>query len=88
MSPNLTCQPVRISTGSEDENGTLIFVEGSLVAVAVRLDDAVHQDMRGRYFLEAGFGHCAVTPGPVFASPDDLTAWVLERGDKHVRRSA
>ena len=39
----LTFRPVRIATGSEDEDGCLVFNEDHLIAVPVRLSD-LHGD--------------------------------------------
>ena len=59
-------QAVQIRTGCEDKEGRLVFVTGELVAVLVRLDDEVHGDDRGRWFLEAGFGPLDEKPDPFF----------------------
>ena len=52
----LTFRPIRIATGSEDEDGCLVFNEDHLIAVLVRLSD-LHGDAEGKWFLEAAFGH-------------------------------
>lgn len=52
----ITFQPVRVRTGSNDNEGRLAFVQGELVAVLVRLEDEAHGEARGRWFVEASFG--------------------------------
>jgi hypothetical protein len=40
----VTLQPVLVETGTQDEEGRLVFVDGRLVAVLVLLSDA-HEDV-------------------------------------------
>jgi hypothetical protein len=51
----LDFRPVRVATGSDDEDGLLAFAGDRLVAVLVRLSE-MHDDMAGLWFLEASFG--------------------------------
>lgn len=76
MSPPLTLRPVLVETGSADEDGCLVFAHDRLVAVLVRLSAAAHPDeaLRGRWFLEAGFGPCAVQTSDVFPALADAEA--------------
>jgi len=44
---------------------------------AARLDGDAHEpEFKGRWHLEAGFGHCDVPGTPVFATLDEAGAWV------------
>jgi hypothetical protein len=52
---NLDFRPVRVATGSDDEEGLLAFAGERLVAVLVRLSN-LHDDMAGSWFVEASFG--------------------------------
>ncbi|MEF2073299.1 hypothetical protein [Consotaella aegiceratis] len=72
---DLTLKPVKVETGSPDEDGLLVFDEGRLVAVLVRLDSDVHEDNRGKWFLEAGFNGLA-WDGQVFDSLGDAGDWI------------
>jgi len=57
MKPIITRQKVRIATGSADEDGWLLFADGSLVAVLVHLSEPSHGALRGTWFIEWGVGH-------------------------------
>jgi hypothetical protein len=71
--------PVRVLTGSADEEGFLVVVNGGLAGVLVRLSAAVHEgDAVGRWFLEAAFGRCAGN-APTFASLECADRWFRER---------
>lgn len=50
----LKLEPVLVQTGSDDEEGLLVFADSRLVAVLVRLSD--QHDESGYWFLEAAFG--------------------------------
>jgi hypothetical protein len=77
--PTLTLQPVEVMTGSHDQDGRLVFADGQLAAVLVHLDDPVHEDERGGWFLEVGFGPCSRSHQPVFGSLEDAETWVQEQ---------
>ena len=72
-------QDISVDTQSEDEQGCLLFSEGKLVAVLVRLANHVHGADHGAWYLEAGFGRCATMMPPVFPTMDDAEAWVLRQ---------
>ena len=73
---SLQLQPVRIATGSHDQESELVFAEGLLVAVLVRLSDE-HGDDAGLWFLEAGFGRAAPPPqSPKFTDLDEALDWI------------
>jgi len=81
--PHLALQPAKIATGSPDHDGFLVFADDVLVAVFVRLEDEAHGDLRGHWFLEAGFGRCNLSPQhPAFGSPSEAQNWVLNRLSK------
>jgi hypothetical protein len=75
----LAAQPISVLTGSDDREGRLVLVNGDLVAVLVRLDGPVHENQRGGWFLEAGFGPCSGPPQPVFDSLAEAQVWVSMR---------
>ncbi len=76
MSPVITVQPVQIDTGTRDREGMLVFANGLLVAVLVRLADKLHGNARGGWFLEAGFGPCSTIKAPVFADLAGAEDWI------------
>lgn len=71
-------QPVRVDTGGADEDGRLVFRDGKLAAVLVRLSDG-HGDAAGRWFLERGFGRLDVPWHPSFDGVGAALDWVRER---------
>lgn len=82
MPPALTYRPVRVATGSDDEDGRLVLADGRLVAVLVHLAGEEHEELRGGWFLEAGFGSCAVPAPDVFPTIEDAEAWIGEQLSK------
>ena len=74
----LRLQPVQVATGSYDVDGQLVFADGFLVAVLVRLSDD-HDDLAGMWFLEAGFGRVVTTALPLFADIDKAQSWIEQR---------
>ena len=75
---SLFLQPVQVATGSDDHESRLVFSDGFLVAVLVRLS-AQHEDGAGRWFLEAGFGPLDDPRAPVFVDLDAAQAWIRDR---------
>jgi hypothetical protein len=73
----LSLQPVRVATGSADEEGRLVLAEGQLVAVLTRLS-AQHGELAGRWFLEAGFGRLDGPAHPSFADLAAAQAWIAQ----------
>ena len=47
MAPRVLVRPVRVATGSGDEDGRLVLADGMLVAVLVRLEDPAHGELVG-----------------------------------------
>ncbi|MCJ2069679.1 hypothetical protein MKK75_12915, partial [Methylobacterium sp. J-030] len=66
---------VHVATGSDDTDGQLVFADGFLVAVLVRLSEQ-HDAFAGMWFLEAGFGLTAVRSAPLFANLDAAQDWI------------
>ena len=71
----ITLQATRVGTGTDDREGNLIFRDGELLAVVVRLEDPMHGDLAGKWHLEAGFGPCD-GPGRLFENLDAAVDWV------------
>ena len=71
----LSFQPVNVDTGMEDENGLLIFRDGKLIAVAVRLESNSHAEMCGRWNIEAVFDGTR-PPRLTFDTLDELAGWL------------
>lgn len=86
MAPHIMCQTTRIPATRSGvvEEGFLVFADDTLMAVVIRLDrtlDEELEDLRGRWYLETGYGACTIGPGvdQLFRSPDEAQRWVLER---------
>lgn len=77
---SLHLQPVPIATDSNDAESQLVFAEGFLVAVLVRLSDD-HGDEAGMWFLEAGFGRVDDPSQPKFADLGEAQEWIQRRLD-------
>ncbi|KQQ13696.1 hypothetical protein ASF56_24465 [Methylobacterium sp. Leaf122] len=75
---NLRLQPVQVATGSDDQESQLVFHEGFLVAVLVRLSDEHGADI-GKWFLETGFGRVDDPNPPIFADLDEAQAWITSQ---------
>jgi hypothetical protein len=75
---SLHLQPVQVATGSDDSESYLVFSDGFLVAVLVRLSDQ-HEEEAGMWFLEAGFGLISGPEVPPFVNLDAAQAWIVQR---------
>lgn len=75
---SITLQPVRVATGSADEEGCLVFADARLIALLVRLSEQ-HENFAGHWFLEAGFGRLDGTEHPIFPDIEAATVWLDER---------
>ncbi|GJD89296.1 MULTISPECIES: hypothetical protein [Methylobacterium] len=75
---SLRLQPVRVETGSGDEDGRLVFRDDALIALLVRLSDN-HDADSGKWFLEAGFGCVAQERNPLFEDLEQAQAWFATR---------
>ncbi len=71
----ITLQPIRVRTGSEDTEGRLALADGELVAVFVRLDDEIHGEDQGRWFLETAYGSLQRTMPLLFGSLAEAEEW-------------
>ena len=75
---SLTTQSVRVETGSPDEEGCLVFSEGKLVAVLVRLSEE-QGVYAGQWYVEKGFGGLDGPKHPTFADMDAAQSWVRRK---------
>ena len=80
---SLRLQPVQVATGSYDTEGQLVFADGFLAAVLVRLS-GFHEDLAGMWFLEAAFGSVDTVTRPTFSDLDEAQTWIEQR----LRRTA
>ena len=69
-------QPIKVATGSADEEGRLVLHEGKLIAVLVRLDDSGHGPALGQWSLEAGFNGVDSVKPPLFANLPAAERWI------------
>jgi hypothetical protein len=76
--PSLTQQPVRVAVSCDDEEGCLIFADEQLVAVLVSLS-RLHEELAGRWYLEAGFGRLEGPEKPTFRELGAAEQWIWER---------
>lgn len=74
----LNLQPVQVATRSDDAESQLVFADGFLVAVLVRLSKQ-HGADAGKWFLEAGFGPVDPISPPIFADLFAARAWILHQ---------
>lgn len=75
---NLRLQPVQVATGSDDQESQLVFVDGLLAAILVRLS-ALHGADAGRWHMEAGFGRIHDVHAPIFADLDEAQTWIADQ---------
>lgn len=73
---NLTLEPILVANG-EDCEGRLVFRDGWLVAVLVRLS-AQHDEQEGFWYLEKGFGALDGPDLPSFEHLDEAIAWIAD----------
>ncbi len=82
MTPRIHCQTIRLPTTRPGvtERGFLVFAEDQLMAVVAHLYNSVDDDLRDSWFIEVGFGPCALGPGTnvVFQTPGEAQQWVLD----------
>lgn len=74
----LSLQAVQVATGSDDAESQLVFADGFLVAILVRLS-AQHGADAGKWFLEAGFGPIDPLAPPLFADLPVARAWIMRQ---------
>lgn len=75
---NLRLTPVQVAIGSDGDDSQLVFHDGFLVAVLVRLSDE-HEADAGKWFLEAGFGRVDHSRPPTFVDLAEAQAWILDQ---------
>ena len=74
----VTWQPIRVETGTSEEDGRLLLADGKLVAVLVRLSDEYPQtELHGQWFVEAGFGPM-LQRHEIFSTFEDAVAWIRQ----------
>jgi hypothetical protein len=79
MTVTLERHAVRVAVdASRSEQGLLVFVDGALVAVFSHLNETCEGDLKGCWFLEAGFGRCEYVAAPVLNSQEEAEGWVVE----------
>ena len=74
----LVVSRTRVAVDDSDAAGLLVSHDGALVAVLVCLDDEIYGANKGRWYLEAGFGRCAVAP-IIFDDSEAMIRWVAGR---------
>ncbi len=75
---NIRLHPVQVATGSSDTESQLVFHDGFLIAVLVRLSDE-HEADAGKWFLEAGFGRIDPRRPPTFVDLVEAQAWIADQ---------
>ena len=75
---SLTHQPILIDTRSRDEEGTLVFWDGKLVALLICLADECHGELRGHWFPEVLLGALSRRRPGLFESKTAALAWVRQ----------
>ena len=74
----ITLQPVRVSVGPVDEEGQMVLVDGTLVAVLVRLTGPYdNPHLQGKWCVQRGFGPLS-EGDEVFSSLKEAEDWVLQ----------
>jgi hypothetical protein len=73
---------VRVATGGAiPDEGRLVYADGALVAVLIKLGADLAKQARGIWYLEAAFGPIDAFHHPAFGTIEDCLAW-LQRGLK------
>jgi hypothetical protein len=76
----VTWQCVCVGSGFiREEDGRLVFVDGTLAALLVcRSDDHKEPELRGSWFINVGFGPITGVQ-ETFPDFEDAVAWILRR---------
>ena len=70
-------ETIKIATGSDDEEGMLVFDDQHLLAVFVRLADRAHEPgLAGMWNLEIRFDAPSCDGNPVFPDAAQALAWL------------
>lgn len=76
MARDISFQPIQIAD-EPDGDGQLVMVDERLAGVLVRLDDELHGEHGGGWFLEAGFGRLSKAAGTVvFVTLGQAMEWL------------
>jgi hypothetical protein len=76
----ITRQRVLVATGGRHEDGCLLFADGALVALLVKLSDPGYGKRRGMWFTEWGYGPWeSHGSAPLFADVDAAERWFVDR---------
>ena len=75
----VSLQTVTLDTDDPDRDGLMVFRDGKLLAILSCLSD-IHEELEGRWFVEAIFGKNACLQPPTFATPDEFEQWVSREG--------
>jgi hypothetical protein len=81
MGKQIDRRPVTLARAIPDRHACLVFLDGALAALLTRLDDEAHEELRGSWFLEVGFGPFETAGPRMFESLDDAVAWVSSVAD-------
>ena len=71
-------QPVKVATGTDDESGVVVLLDGRMVAVLVKLAAECHGDMAGHWHVEAAFGPVGQTAS-TFPQIAGALRWIAQR---------
>jgi hypothetical protein len=80
MARRIERRAVTLARAIPDRNACLVFLDGNLAALFTRLDDEAHEELRGSWFLEVGFGPLETAAPRTFESIDAAEAWVTAAG--------
>ncbi|MCJ2019578.1 hypothetical protein MKK84_19430 [Methylobacterium sp. E-065] len=75
---SLRLQPIQVATGDADQESQLVFHDGFLVAVLVRLSHE-YEDEAGKWYLEVGFGRVNTATPPTFTDLGEAQGWIEQR---------
>lgn len=67
-------RPVTLDSGDDDKDAVLVFRDGRLMAVLTCLS-AIHEDLCGKWFVEATFIGVPQVQAPIFAELTEVEAW-------------
>lgn len=74
----VTSQPVRVSVGPLDEEGQMVLVDGTVVAVLVRLTGPYdNPHLHGKWCVQRGFGPLS-EGDDLFSTLQEAEDWVLQ----------
>lgn len=74
MPDRVTFQPVEVAVAGQTE-GRLVFVDGKLVAVLIKLDVNQHE-LAGRWYAEAAFNSLERMSDHTFQDLPAVAAWI------------